>query len=69
MEGKYRLCPFCGKKINTELFPPVSNSSKYNINSSSVMCVNCICERISKNNLETIDKMCQFLDIPFDADR
>ena len=69
MDEKYRICPFCGKKKEIENYPPVSNLSQYGKNGLSVMCIDCICDRVNKNDLETVDRMCQFLDLPFDADK
>lgn len=69
MDEKYRICPFCGKKKEIENYPPVSNLSQYGKNGLSIMCIDCICDRVNKNDLETVDRMCQFLDLPFDADK
>ena len=69
MDEKYRVCPFCGNKKEIENYPPVSNLSQYGKNGLSIMCIACICNRVNQNDLETVDRMCQFLDLPFDADK
>lgn len=65
----YRLCPECGKKQNLDLFLPTSNSSLYSNDGLSYICIECIASKIDRKKLETIDKMCQFLDLPFDANK
>ena len=69
MEGKYRTCPICHKSQELDYFLPTSNSSKYSINGKSVICIECIAKNIDRKDLQTIDKMCQFLDLPFDPNR
>lgn len=64
-----RLCPECGKKQSLELFLPTSNSSLYSNEGTSYICIECIAKKIDRKKLETIDKMCQFLDLPFDANK
>ena len=64
-----RLCPECGKKQSLELFLPTSNSSIYSNEGTSYICIECIAKKIDRKKLETIDKMCQFLDLPFDANK
>lgn len=65
----YRLCPECGKKQSLDLFLPTSNSSLYSNEGTSYICIECIAKKIDRKKLETIDKMCQFLDLPFDANK
>lgn len=69
MENGYRVCPECGKNQKLELYLPTSNSSKYGLNGTSYICVECLAQKIDRNDLGSIDKMCQFLDLPFDANR
>lgn len=69
MEGKYRTCPICGEKQLLDLYLPVSNSCNFGINGLSSICVMCIGKHVDKNRLETVDKMCQFLDLPFDPNK
>ena len=64
-----RLCPECGKNQSLELFLPTSNSSIYSNEGTSYICIECIAKKIDRKKLETIDKMCQFLDLPFDANK
>lgn len=69
MDGKYRVCPVCGEKQPLELYLPTSNSCPYSINGAAIMCVMCMGQHIDRYKLETVDKMCQYLDLPFDANR
>lgn len=65
----YKECAECGKKLKTDMFLPVSSSSKYSYNGYSYICIECIANKVDRKDLESIDKMCQFLDIPYDANR
>ena len=67
MDNKYRVCPMCCKKQELDYYLPTSNSSPYSINGKATICIECMAQYIDRNKLETIDKMCQFLDLPFDA--
>jgi hypothetical protein len=69
MNEQYRTCPECGKKHTRDMFLPVSNSSMYGIDGTSYTCIECIASKIDRHDLGAIDKMCQFLDLPFDADK
>lgn len=66
MDNKYRTCPVCGNKQELDYYLPTSNSTPYSINGKSVICIECMAQHINRKKLETIDKMCQFLDIPFE---
>ena len=69
MNEQYRICPECGKQHTRDMFLPVSNSSLYSIDGTSYTCIECIASKINRHDLGSIDKMCQFLDLPFDADK
>jgi len=69
MNVQYRTCPECNKKQKIDLFLPVSNSSLYGINGASYTCIECIAKKIDRKDLNSIDKMCQFLDLPYDANK
>ena len=69
MNEQYRICPECGKQHTRDMFLPVSNSSLYGIDGTSYTCIECIASKINRHDLGSIDKMCQFLDLPFDADK
>lgn len=69
MSDEYRICLECGKKMELDKFLPTSNKSKYSKDGSSYICIECIAKKINRNDLESIDKMCQFLDLPFDANK
>jgi uncharacterized coiled-coil protein SlyX len=69
MNEQYRTCPECGKQHTRDMFLPVSNSSFYGIDGTSYTCIECVASKIDRHDLGSIDKMCQFLDLPFDANR
>ena len=69
MNEQYRTCPECGKQHTRDMFLPVSNSSFYGIDGASYTCIECVASKIDRHDLGSIDKMCQFLDLPFDADK
>ena len=69
MNETYRVCPECGVNHKIDMYLPTSNSSLYNNKELSYICIECIAKKIDRHKLETIDKMCQFLDLPFDANR
>lgn len=69
MNEQYRICPECGKKQKLDMYLPVSNSSLYNIKGASYICIECIANKIDRTDLSSIDKMCQFLDLPYDANK
>lgn len=69
MNEQYRICPECGKKQKLEMYLPTSNSSVYGIKGMSYICIECIANKIDRKDLGSIDKMCQFLDLPFDANK
>ncbi len=66
MNRGYRICPKCGNKYTEENFFPMSGHSKFAVNGRSPICCNCITENVNIHNLEEINKICQFLDIPLD---
>jgi hypothetical protein len=69
MNEQYKICPECGKKQKLEMYLPTSNSSVYSIKGMSYICIECIADKIDRKDLGSIDKMCQFLDLPFDANK
>lgn len=64
-----RTCPGCGKVQPGDYYLPMSNSSVYGINGTSYICIECIAKRIDRKDLGSIDKMCQMLDLPYDANK
>lgn len=65
----YRVCPECGKKQPIEYYLPTSNSSVYGNGGMSYVCIECIANKVDRKDLNTIDKLCQFLDLPYDANK
>ncbi len=64
-----RQCAECKKHQPLDYFLPTSNSSLYSNNTTTYICVECIAKKIDRKDLGSIDKMCQFLDLPFDANK
>ena len=69
MIQEYRVCPECGKRQQVDMYLPTSNSSLYSIGGTSPLCIECVAKKIDRKDLGSIDKMCQFLDLPYDADK
>ena len=69
MNNDFRLCPSCGNKRVGEHFLPTGNTSLYGNNNTSYICIECIASKINRKDLGTINKMCQFLDLPFDPNK
>jgi DNA-directed RNA polymerase subunit RPC12/RpoP len=69
MNEQYRVCPECGKKQKLDMYLPTSNSSLYGIKGMSYICIECIANKIDRKDLASIDKLCQFLDLPYDANK
>lgn len=55
-------CIRCGKSFKIEMFP-YTNSPYFN-GKRADLCMNCIEEQIDGENLESVDKVCQWLDYP-----
>lgn len=68
MTEKSRICPKCGLSFTEEEFLPMGGNSEYSVKGRSPICVNCIIDSLDIDDLHTVDRLCQFLDIPFDAD-
>lgn len=68
MTEKSRICPKCRLSFTEEEFLPMGGNSEYSIKGRSPICVNCIMNSLDIDDLHTVDRLCQFLDIPFDAD-
>ena len=69
MNNNYIICPECGNKQVIEYYLPCGNQSLYSKNGRSYICIECIAKKIDREKLDTIDKMCQFLDLPFDPNK
>lgn len=62
-------CAQCGQRKPLEFFPQVGRSSKYGRSGMSYICVHCIGDKVRPGDLGSVEKMCQFLDLAFDANR
>lgn len=69
MTEKYRVCPKCGNKITEEDFLPMGSNSTFSVRGRSPICLQCMLQDIDREDLNTINKLCQFLDVPFDTNR
>lgn len=69
MKEQFRICPECGKKQAIDMYLPVSNSSLYGIDGMCYICIECLASKLDRKDLGSIDKMCQFLDLPYDANK
>lgn len=68
-EEGLRYCPNCECRRPINEFVPMANSSIYGIKGMSHICVNCLVDKVKPGDLRTVDKMCQYLDLPFDANK
>lgn len=66
---KHKVCPGCGENREMDMYLPMASSSKWSDRGLSYLCMYCVADRIDRHDLGSIDKMCQFLDLPFDANR
>lgn len=60
-----RNCGICSKAKLLEEFVPAGSESLFAIDGLSSICYDCMSERIEFNDLDKVNKMCQFLDLPF----
>lgn len=60
-----RNCGICSKAKLLEEFVPAGSESLFAIDGLSSICYDCMTERIEFNDLDKVNKMCQFLDLPF----
>lgn len=68
-EVGFKMCAHCGKRQPIYDYPPVANTSQYGLGGISYICLDCLGEKVRPGDLDTVDKMCQFLDLPFDANK
>jgi hypothetical protein len=61
-----RICPQCNLKILEELYPWAGVNSPCSVKGKSAICVSCLGKAVDRHNLNTVDKICQCLDVPFD---
>lgn len=69
MNNDFRFCPNCKQKRVGEYFLPTGNASLYGDNNTSYICIECIAGKINRKDLASVNKMCQFLDLPFDPNK
>lgn len=66
MYEEMRTCPKCKNQISEELFSWCGEKSPGGVSGRSSVCVSCLGKEIDPENLDTVDRVCQFLDLPFD---
>lgn len=60
-----KSCGLCGKVRTIQEFLPCGDNCAFGEENVSPICYDCACEKIDFTDLDMVDKMCQFLDIPF----
>lgn len=63
-----KSCGLCLKKKLIQDFVPCGDNLIFGVNGISNICFECVCEKINFTDLDSIDKLCQFLDIPFEPE-
>lgn len=68
MVQKTKTCIKCEKVKLIQEFIPSAEKSIFQSDSVCPICYDCLFREIDFNNLDNVDSLCQFLNIPFDAD-
>lgn len=66
-EKKTRKCLKCRKEKNEFEFCPTQ--SKFFPGHRSLICTNCLEQMVRADNLGEVDRLCRYLDIPFDLNK
>lgn len=65
MDYKTKVCSICGKPKLLQEFAPCGVHNIFYKDSIGTVCYDCIAEKVEFNDLDSVDKLCQLLDIPF----
>lgn len=65
MDYKTKNCGLCSKVKLVQEFVPAGESCLFSINDVSSICYDCVTERVEFNDLDAVNKLCQYLDMPF----
>lgn len=65
MEYTTKCCGICSKPKLLQEFVPAGANTIFQKDTLSTLCYDCVCEMIEFNDLDAVNKLCQFLDIPF----
>jgi hypothetical protein len=65
MEYTTKCCGICSKPKLLQEFVPAGANTIFQKDTLSTVCYDCVCDMIEFNDLDAVDKLCQFLDIPF----
>lgn len=68
MDYTMKNCGVCSKLKLPQEFIPAGENSLFATDGLSAICYDCAIERVDFFKLEEVDKLCQYLDIPFLAD-
>lgn len=61
-------CGLCSKAKLLEEFVPTGENCLFQKDGLSTICYDCLIEKVDFNDLDSVNKMCQFLDVPFLTD-
>ena len=62
-------CGICKRIRTPQEMAPCGKESPFGTDGVSAICIDCLIQRVDFKDLDAVDRMCQFLDIPFDANR
>lgn len=65
MEYTTKCCGICSKPKLLQEFVPAGANTIFQKDTLSTVCYDCVCEMVEFNDLDAVNKLCQFLDIPF----
>lgn len=68
MKETYR-CAICENIRVPQEMVPCGKNSLFGMEGVGTICLDCLINRVNFKNLDSVDRMCQFLDIPFDPDK
>ena len=68
MKETYR-CAICENIRVPQEMAPCGKNSLFGMEGVGTICLDCLINRVNFKNLDSVDRMCQFLDIPFDPDK
>lgn len=68
MEYSTKNCALCSKLKLKQEFVPAGENSLFATDGISSLCYDCAIEKVQFEDLNAVDKMCQYLDIPFLAE-
>ena len=65
-----KKCVTCGKTYDDDYYLPYGNMARFTTQDGTApICLSCVAVDIDRKDLFTIDKLCQYLDVPFNPNR